>query len=80
MKFKNNNSYSLRIMLMVVVFVVVGGVWEYCFSILKCCGLILGVGREGGWARVRGHRWAAERAHARLAVTPNLVRQQALSH
>ena len=45
----------------VVVFVVVGGVWEYCFSILKCCGLILGVEREGGRARARAHRWAAAR-------------------
>ena len=56
-----------------MVFVVVGGVWEYCFSILKCCGLILGAGREGGRGRARAHRWAAARPHARLAIAPNLV-------
>ena len=53
-----------------MVFVVVSGVWEYCFSILKYCGLILGAGREGGRGRARPHRLAAARPHARPAVAP----------
>ena len=48
-----------------------------------CCGLILGMEREGGRARARAHRWAAARAHARATVAPDLVRRaraRALSH